>query len=75
MNPFEDGMRGGRVGVGGDGRGLNKDLPLCRFAPSPSSRFAALRGEGDDTLTAGRPLLGVPWPGPRQSDAQLPEFD
>ncbi|KAA9167083.1 hypothetical protein F3K36_25225 [Delftia sp. BR1] len=33
--------------------------PLSRFAPSPlSTRFA---GEGDDTLAAGRPLLGVPW--------------
>ena len=31
-------------------------LPLSRFAPSPS---LASR-EGNDALTAGRPLLGVP---------------
>ncbi len=42
-------------------------LPLSRFAPSPS---LAAR-EGDDTLGAGRPFLGVPGVGLRRLHAPL----
>ena len=41
--------------------------PLSRYAPSPS---LASR-EGDDTLGAGRPFLGVPGVGLRQLHASL----
>ena len=34
--------------------------PLSRDAASPFSLRAARSGKGDDALTAGRPLLGIP---------------
>ena len=43
---------------------------LSGRAASPFSRSAARCGKGCDALAAGRPLLGVPWPGPRQSHKQ-----